>query len=225
MKLLLLGLFLAWTVGGLEASNKSTNTNLAKYIARVQTEAPATSATPGSCWQDSGRMASLSADYKAASVGDLITVVVMQGVSSSNAGSVSTARTFNASSGVDSLPGKIKVGGAANLLGVHSAETLAGQGKASSTSSLTTTLAGRVVAVLASGNLVIEAERIINMNNEKQTIKLRGVVRRGDIGPDNRVASNTIGDLELEIKGKGVISDGVRPPHAILRALLRIFNF
>ena len=82
---------------------------------------------------------------------------------------------------------------------------------------MTTTLAGRVVAALPSGNLVIEAERVINMNNEKQTILLRGVVRRGDIGPNNTVASNTVGGLELEIKGKGVISDGVRPPTPILR--------
>jgi flagellar L-ring protein precursor FlgH len=86
-------------------------------------------------------------------------------------------------------------------------------------------LAGRVVAVLPSGNLVVQAERLINMNNEKQTIVLRGVVRRGDIGPNNTVASNTIGDLELEIKGKGVVSDGVRPPHTLLRLLLRVFNF
>ena len=170
-------------------------------------------------------MASLSTDYKAMITGDLITIVVVQDLISSNAGAVSTARTFSASSGVDSLPGKLKVGGAANLLGLHSAETLSGKGQASSTTSVTTTLAGRVVAVLASGNLVVEAERIINMNHEKQTIVLRGIVRRGDIGPNNTVASNTIGDLELEIKGKGVISDGVRPPHPVLRAILRILNF
>jgi flagellar L-ring protein precursor FlgH len=88
-----------------------------------------------------------------------------------------------------------------------------------------TNLSGRVVAVLASGNLVIEAERVINMSHEKQTIVLRGVVRRGDIGPNNTVASDSVGDLELEIKGKGVISDGVRPPHPILRAILRILDF
>ena len=170
-------------------------------------------------------MASLSSDYKAATVGDLITIVVVQDVKTSNTGAVSTGRSFTASSGVDSLPGKIKVGGAANLLGLHSAETLTGKGQASSTSSVTTTLAGRVVAVLPGGSLVVQAERRINMNNEKQTIVVRGVVRRGDIGPNNTVASNTIGDLELEIKGKGVVSDGVRPPHLLLRLLLRVFNF
>ncbi|MBZ5613073.1 MAG: flagellar basal body L-ring protein FlgH [Acidobacteriia bacterium] len=218
---------LVLTTGWLNASKRDSEAaNLAKYLARVQMAQPAAPAlSPGSIWVDWGRMASLSADYKAMMAGDVITILVVQDVTSSNAGAVSTARTFSASSGVDSLPGKLKVGGAANLLGLHSAETLSGKGQASSTASVTTTLAGRVVAVLGSGNLVVEAERVINMNHEKQTIVLRGVVRRGDIGPDNTVASNTISDLELEIKGKGVISDGVRPPHPLLRAILRILNF
>lgn len=219
-------LLVASAVGGSAWGRKAPDNNLAKYLARVQTAEPSTAAhTLGSCWVDSGRMASLSTDYKAAVTGDLITIVVVQDVKTSNTGAVSTDRSFRASSGVDSLPGKIKVGGAAELLGLHSAETLAGKGQASSTSSVTTTLAGRVMAVLPSGNLVVQAERLINMNNEKQTIVLRGVVRRGDIGPNNTVASNTIGDLELEIKGKGVVSDGVRPPHTLLRLLLRVFNF
>jgi flagellar L-ring protein FlgH len=217
---------LVLTTGWLNASKRdSESASLAKYLARVQMAQPAAPAlSPGSIWVDSGRMASLSADYKAMTVGDLITIAVVQGVTSSNAGAVSTARTFNTSSGIDSVP-VVGVGAAQSLLGLHSADTLSGKGQASSTASVTTTLAGRVVAVLGSGNLVVEAERVINMNHEKQTIVLRGVVRRGDIGPDNTVASNTIGDLELEIKGKGVISDGVRPPHPVLRAILRILNF
>lgn len=204
---------------------ESHDRSLARYIARVQSETQPSASSSGSIWVDSGRLASLSTDYKAAQVGDLITIRVVQDLTSTNDGAVSTARNYSASSGVDSLPGKLKVGGAANLLGLHSAETLAGKGQASSSSSVTTTLAGRVAAVLASGNLVIEAERVIHMNNEKQTIVLRGLVRRGDIGPNNTVASNTIGDLELEIKGKGVVSEGVRPPHPLLRAIMRILNF
>ena len=224
---LLVGLLLGLSAPPLYASKKDARAkdSLAQYIARLESRGPATSPTLGSCWLDAGRMASLSADYKAAVVGDLITIVVAHSLTSSNAGDVSSARTYSASSGINSLPGKLKTGGASSLLGLQSAETLSGKGKADSSSSLATTLAGRVVAVLSSGNLVIEAERVINMNNEKQTVKLRGLVRRGDIGPGNTVVSNDIGDLELEIKGKGVVSNGVRPTHPILRAIMRILNF
>ena len=218
---------LVLTAGSLHASKRDTkNDTLAKYLARIQMAQPAAPAlSVGSIWVDSGKMASLSADYKAMAVGDTIEIVVVQGLTSSNANSVSTARTLNSGSGISSLPGKINVGGVTNLLGLNSTEALSGKGAASTATSVTTNLSGRVVAVLASGNLVVEAERTINMNNEKQTIFLRGVVRRGDIGPNNTVASDSVGDLELEIKGKGVISDGVRQPNRVIRTIMHFLDF
>ena len=223
----ILSCLLLMSVSSLSASNrKSPDNNLAQYLAHVQmAEGTLTAHTLGSLWVDNGRIASLNSDYKAHTAGDLITVLVVHDLSSSNTGAVSTDRSFKASSGIDNLPGRLKTTGVANLLGLHSAETLSGKGQATSTSTLRTSLAGRVVAVLPSGNLVIEAERSIVMNNERQNILLRGVVRPGDISSDNTVVSNTLGNLELEIKGKGVISDGTRPPHSILRLILRILNF
>ncbi len=217
---------LVLTAGWLNASKRDAQKNsLAKYLARVQMGQPAAPILSlGSVWVDSGRMASLSADYKAMAVGDTVEIVVAQGLTSSNANSVSTARTLSTSGGIDSVP-VLGTGGAQNLLGLHSSEALSGKGAAATATSVTTNLSGQVVAVLPSGNLVVEARRIINMNNEKQTIVLRGVVRRGDIGPNNTVASDSIGDLELEIKGKGVISDSVRRPHKVLRFLMRLFDF
>ena len=220
-------LLLVLTAGWLYASKRDAkNDTLAKYLARIQTAQPASPAlSAGSIWVDAGKMASLSADYKAMAVGDTIEIVVVQGLTSSNANSVSTARTLNTGSGISSLPGKINVGGVTNLLGLNSTEALSGKGAASTATSVTTNLSGRVVAVLPSGNLVVEAERTINMNNEKQTIFLRGVVRRGDIGPNNTVASDSVGDLELEIKGKGVISDGVRQPNRVIRTIMHFLDF
>jgi flagellar L-ring protein FlgH len=113
----------------------------------------------------------------------------------------------------------------ASLFSPSSAYSLAGKGQAATTSSLTTSLAGRVVAVLASGALVIEAERELTMNNERQTVLLRGLVRPGDVASNGAVASNAIANLELELKGKGVISEGNRPPNIIVRAILRVVGF
>jgi len=212
--------------GWVAASKRDVHKDeLARYIARLHADLQMSSPTPGSCWVDAGRLASISSDYKAAVVGDVITVVVADSLTASNAGDVSTARTYNTSSAINGLAGNPNLAALANLLGLQSSETLAGKSQADRSHSLTTTLAGRVVAVLGSGNLVIEAERVINMNNEKQTITLRGLARRGDIGPDNTIASNAIGDLELEIKGKGVISNGVRQPNPVIRAIMRIVNF
>ena len=200
--------------------------SLEQYLQRMQQvaiEAPPT--TMGSLWVEGGRFTDASSDYKARHVGDLITITVVQNITASNAGSVSSQRNLSASSGITALPGQLKTTGVANLFSPTSAYSLAGKGQAATTSSLTTSLAGRVVAVLAGGALVIEAERKLTMNNEKQTLLLRGMVRPGDIGPGDTVASNAIANLELELKGKGVISEGNRPPNPILRAILRVLNF
>ena len=199
---------------------------LSQYVQRMQQQGANLSHTSlGSLWSNGGHLADMNTDYKAAHVGDIITIVVAQGTTASNAAGVATARTFNASSGISGLPGHLKTAGVANLFSPQSSQTLSGKSQGSTTSTLNTTLAGQVVAVLPSGALVVEAERQLTMNNEKQTILVRGLVRPGDIAPDGSVSSNRVGNLELELKGKGVLSDGVRPPNLIVRGLLRIVGF
>ena len=199
---------------------------LATYIARMQQQpGEFVPATAGSIWTDSGRLTNITADYKAVHVGDLVTIVVLQDVQANNSGSVASNRSFKADSGINALAGHISTSGVQNIFSAQSAEALQGKAQASSKSSLRTSLAGRIAAVLQNGTLVVEAEREITMNNERQTILLRGLVRPGDISPSNVVSSNVIGNLELELKGKGVISDGTRPPNALVRILLRIIGF
>jgi len=198
----------------------------AAYIERMRQQSPDLShATAGSLWTDNGRFANLSADYKAMHVGDLITIVVAQGTTANNTAAVSTAPGLSASSGITALAGKLKTTGIESLFSPNSSATLSGKSQGTTTSALNDTLAGRVVAVLPSGVMVVEAERQLTMNNERQTILVRGLVRPGDITPAGTVLSNQVGNLELELKGKGVLSDGVRPPNALIRGLLWLVGF
>jgi flagellar L-ring protein FlgH len=199
---------------------------LADYLQRVAARTPdAMPTTPGSLWVDNGRLANMVADYKAARVGDLVTISVSQALSASNAGNVSTNRAFSANSGIAALPGKLKTGGVANLFSPSSTEVLTGKSAASSQTSLSTILTGRVVAVLPNGTLVVEAERQIAMDNERETVILRGMVRPGDLDATNTVTSNQVGNLEVEVKGKGVISEGVRPPNPVTKWIMRLLGF
>jgi len=199
---------------------------LADYVQRVS--GPSSSATapttPGSLWVDSGRMANLVSDYKASRVGDLVTISINQNLSSTSTGNVATNRTFSASSGITALAG-LNTTKLANLFSPNSAQALTGKAQATSTTALTTTLTGRVAAVLPTGTLVVEAERQIMMNDQRETVILRGMVRPGDLDATNTVASNSVGDLEIEVKGKGIISEGTRPPNPVIKWILRIVGF
>ena len=209
-----------------QASRSIQRESLSAYLRRLQPQVPdLASASMGSLWTDNGRFVRFFADYKAARVGDPITVVVNQSLSAQSAGSVSTSRAFSASSGISALGGQLKTTGVANLFSPSSNQALTGKSQAATSSSLQTSLAGIVVAVLPTGVLVVEAERQMTMNNERQTILLRGLVRPGDIAPDGSISSNLIANLELELKGKGVLSDGTRPPNSLMRIILRLVGF
>ncbi len=75
-----LGCVLLLTSGWMQASKRDApDDSLGKYLARVQMAQPAApTLSLGSVWVDSGKMASLSSDYKATLVGDTIEIVVGQ---------------------------------------------------------------------------------------------------------------------------------------------------
>lgn len=226
MQILLTGLALAQGSFLAAREKLAPRKSLEDYVRRMQQQPIERSAVnPGSLWTDGGSFTDLASDYKARRLGDLVTILVVQDVQAQNTGNVSTDRSFDTSSGIGSLAGHISTSGVNNIFSASSAQTLQGKAQSSSSSSLRTRLTGQVVALLSNGLLVIEAEREVTMNNERQTVILRGVVRPGDLGPDNAVSSNAIGNLELELKGKGVVSDGVRPPNIFMRWLLRLIGF
>jgi flagellar L-ring protein FlgH len=214
------------SAGPKSKDNPPQRNGLSDYIQRVSAKAPdAAPSTPGSLWTDTGRLADMVADYKASRVGDLVTISVVQNLSASSTGNVTSNRTFSANSGITALPGQLKTTGVSNLFSPNSTQALNGKAQATSQTSLSTTLTGRVAAVLPSGTLVVEAERQITMNNQHETVILRGLVRPGDLDATNTVASNSVGDLEVEVKGKGVISEGTRPPNPVVKWILRIVGF
>ena len=206
--------------------NKIQRESLESYIERMQQQpADQKPGALGSLWNDSSRLVGIATDYKASHVGDIVTIVVVQDVSAQNTGNVATARTFTADSGITALPANVTTKNVQSLFSPNSSATLSGKTSATTSSTLRTRLAGRVVAMLPSGILVVEAERQITMNNERQTVLVRGLVRTGDIAPDNTVLSNNVGNLELELKGKGVLSDGTRPPNILVRLMLKLVGF
>ena len=204
---------------------KSSQENLADYIARVRATTRTTPPT-GSLWTPQSPFADMALDYKARAVNDLIIIHVVEQTNAAADGTVKSQRDFSANSGISALFGQVGArSGLENIFSPHSQRALDGQAQTSSSSSLTASLAGHVVEVLPNGFLVVEAERQIEMNNQRQTFIIRGVVRPGDVAPDNSILSTAVSNLEVELKGRGVISDGVRPPNFIVRAILRIVGF
>ena len=200
--------------------------SLASYLLRVKTQARETLPTEGSIWTENGRLARFSTDMRAMRPHDLISVVVQENLVASTDGTVKNTRASNASSQVSSLIGLLKAGNALqNLVNQTSASALTAAGASATNSSLTTTFGGQVIEVLPNGTLVIEAAREVEFSQQTQTIILRGLVRPEDISQQNQVLSTAISSLELEVKGKGIVSDSTYRQNPLVRLIERILVF
>ncbi len=206
---------------------KHPSQSLDAYLQRVhpQVSTASPSRTAGSLWIPGGALADISGDLRARRLNDPVLVRITEETFAQATGAVTTQRAYDANSAIAALPGQVRPAGINPLYNLNSAENLKGSGQASSQSRLRASLAGRVVAVLPNGSLVVEATKTVLMNNERQTVTLRGIARPLDIGSDNSLLSSRLSDLEIEVNGKGVISDSTRRPHWVLRLLTRVLSF
>lgn len=180
--------------------------------------------TTGSLFTSSGLLADPYSDFKAHLVGDSVAIHIVESTTISQSGSVASQRVFNHSSAVTGVGGQTP-SFLNPLLAANSNTKLSGTGATASKSSLNTVLTAQVVAVLPSGSLVVEARRQVLANQQHENVVLRGVVRPADIAANNSVYSYQLSNLQLEVKGKGVISDSVRQPNIVMRTLLRFIGF
>jgi flagellar L-ring protein precursor FlgH len=182
--------------------------------------------SPGSLYSSSARLSDLGHDLRAAHLDDIITIVVADRASALARGGTTSNRTSSASTSIGSLLGPTRTAGPlARLIGAESSQQLEGQGETTRETVLTTTLSARVIHVLPNGNMVVEGTKEILVNSEKQVIRVRGVVRWNDLGAANRVSSDRLADLEIDVQGKGVVGDAIRRPNFLYRLLLGLLPF
>jgi flagellar L-ring protein precursor FlgH len=86
-------------------------------------------------------------------------------------------------------------------------------------------MTAEVTAVLPNGNLVVEGQKEILVNSERQVITLRGIVRPEDISPTNTVPSGNVARIQILVNGKGVVNDAVKRPFVLYRLLLGLLPF
>ena len=224
-------LFLAVAPAAQAAPWKKTKADPSKlrndYITRLEQQdvKTVTGQTVGSLWSPGSTLSDLSLDYKARKLNDTIVILVAVQTTAAQSGDSSYQRTFSTTSGITGLAGSVNTAPVNPLFSANSATALKGAGATDSNTSFQTSLTGQVVAVLPSGNLVVEAQRKIFMNNQHEDVTVRGVVRPNDIGPSNTVSSASLSNLEIEMKGKGIIADSTRPLNPITKALLWLIGF
>lgn len=78
----------------------------------------------------------------------------------------------------------------------------------------------QVVEVLPNGNLIVQGKKVLGAINEQQSLFITGVVNPFYLDGRNTIASNQVGNFQMNLVGKGVVTRQQREGH-----LGRLFQF
>ncbi len=163
----------------------------------------------------------LFSDQRAHRVGDLITVLLNENTNATKSADTSTSRNSSVSVGASTLlGGPISVGGTDPLsAGLSSKNGFTGKGQSSQSNTMTGTITVTVAQVLSNGDLVVQGQKWLQINQGREYVRLRGIVRPADISPQNTVVSTKLADTHIAYSGQGMVNNSNRPGW-----LVRFFN-
>ena len=163
--------------------------------------------TNGSIFQPGTEMV-LYEDVKARRVGDILTVLLVEETTGENSNNNSLNQTTAMNVGTPSFGGSSRPNMNVNL---GSENAFTGQSGSSQSNRLNGSIAVTVHEVLPNGNLVVQGEKRIRINQGDEFIRLRGVVRDKDIGSMNTLYSTQVADARITYAGRGTNSQNSTP--------------
>lgn len=166
---------------------------------------------------DAATFRPLTADQKAFRVGDVVTVQVIENASA--AANADTGSRRNNSLGGQVIHAKSP----AVRIGLETNGEFDGGGRTSRTGRLLAQLSVTVREVLPNGDLRLEGEQLLTINDEQQRINLEGRARPQDISDGNVVLSTRLSGARITYIGEGDLADRQRP--AWWRKVLDWFGF
>ena len=227
-KLRLLPLFLVpglLACGGAARQTSPVQSGLEDYLRQARSLADENNEVAGSLWTTTSSLSSGFTDVKARNTAD---IVIIQVIESTSAVSEATTQTTKDStlqgSATNFFGAEKKLAELAGLVDTSRSEAFSGDGSTTRRSVLTTNVTARVVEVFPNGLLLLEGNRELMINGERQIVTVRGVVRPEDISPQNVVPSTSVAELEVAVEGRGVVSRA-QEPGAIYKILSGFWPF
>jgi len=151
---------------------------------------------------------SLFKDNKAYQIGDILTVLLSEKTNASTLASTNTSKNDQADIGVSSLFGGVGNYRGVPVLdaGVKAKRNFSGSGNSSQSNSLRGDITVAVVDILKNGNLVVQGEKIIKINQGAESVNFSGVLRPQDIGADNTISSTKVANAKIYYGSSGSIA-------------------
>jgi flagellar L-ring protein precursor FlgH len=162
----------------------------------------------GAIFQAAAGYAPLTSGARASSVGDILTVVLVERTQATKSATQSTDR--NGAIGLTPpSTGPLSFFQSSDL-NMSGGQSFKGAGQAAQSNALTGEISVTIAGVYSNGTMLVRGEKMVTLNRGEEMIRLSGLVRSTDIGADNRILSTRVADARITYTGKGEVARASR---------------
>ncbi len=145
---------------------------------------------------------------RANAVGDLVTVVLVENITSAKTAGAKTQKNGGFSVTPPSA-GPLSFLNP-NALNASGNSSFNGQGNASQTSSLAGEVGVTIAEVRGNGTALVRGEKRLMLSQGQEWVQFSGIVRLRDIDQENRILSSQVADARVEYTGNGAVGRASR---------------
>jgi len=168
---------------------------------------PATPPSNGAIFNVHAGYASLVEGARAHAVGDLLTIVLVENLSTSKQ-AIGKTQKSGSFSVTPPTAGPFVIN--PNALNASGASAFNGQGNASETSQLGGQISVTIAEARRNGTVFVKGEKRLLLSQGEEWVQISGIVRIADIDQNNTVQSNQVADARVVYTGNGSIGRASR---------------
>ncbi len=170
----------------------------------VAAQAPATA---GSIYR-AGPGLNLYADRRARDVGDLLTINLVENTAAQTSATTSVDKQSEVSLAAPNIAGAPLTLNGRDLLSasINGDRGFSGAGNSAQSNRLQGSVTVTVIQRLPNGNLVVQGQKNMRLNQGDELVQIQGIVRPADINPDNTISSGKVADARIAYGGRGAIA-------------------
>lgn len=170
----------------------------------IAAQAPATA---GSIYR-AGPGLNLYGDRRARDVGDLLTINLVENTTAQTSATTSVDKSSEITMAAPNIAGAPLTYNGRDLLSasVNGERGFSGNGQSAQSNRLQGSVTVTVIQRLPNGNLVVQGQKNMRLNQGDELVQIQGIVRQADIGTDNSVPSSRVADARIAYGGRGAIA-------------------
>jgi flagellar L-ring protein precursor FlgH len=178
------------------------------FAATLPEEVPVEVAANGAIYH-TGHDVPLFENTVAHRVGDVLTITLQEQTNASKSATTTTKKTTTEAMAAPTLLGAPLTIHGTNILNnnLNDATSFDGEGASAQSNVLTGSISVTVTKRLVNGNLLVRGQKWITINQGREYVRIQGIVRPVDIGPDNTVPSTMVADAIIAYGGQGTLAD------------------